>query len=66
MSTHITLGDIVTYAKDGFEKKGHVSGIKRDIANGQGFAIVEVHDDLPGITDIVELSQLSLAAEVSQ
>jgi hypothetical protein len=54
----ITLDTPVEFDYERQTLTGKVSGVMRDIGNGQGFAVVEIDHDLPGIVHQVALDQL--------
>jgi len=64
MPPEITLNTPVAFAGDAGETKtGKVAGIKRDLSNGQGYAVVEIDADMPGIIEIVALDKLERVAQ---
>lgn len=64
MKTEITAGSRVKFDSDHGPQKGTVIDVKRDIANGEGFAVIEVDHALAGCVWQVPLTKL--AAEVAR
>lgn len=60
MSAALQVHDRVRFEQAGKQESGWIVGIKRDINNGRGFAVVELDGPLPGCVETVPLDQVQL------
>ena len=57
--TAIAVGTRVRYYSDGHQA-GTVSALLRDIGNGQPVAVINVDHDLPGIVEMMPVTELAI------